>query len=580
MRSWLRIGIIGAGALLLLLAPLSPEPASGQASDRLGVMVTNLVPLDGADDDFGKDLAKVLRELINDFITHRAIEEKEIRDAARKYDKKMEDLDCILSLQMIAQEVARIAFCGTYTEDREAKTVSLMGVRFVASGTAALEVPDKTWHEDDYRAAAQEIAASFDAFVTQLRNAQFCGDHYEMENWGEAEEKCLVALRIAPNDAQVRLIYAQILRRTDRAAQAYEEVLKVLELQPADNTSLQLAGFLAATLDRPAESMEHFRQLLQLDPGNARVRITIAYDLARDGQSAMAMTLVEEGLELDPAHTDLLLHHGSFAIRAGQDVKGDSESMTLEAAEFYQKGSESYRKAYETLGTEMDRTHLRWMITSLIELDRLEPALELVGQVLETHGEDAWFWAFQGDVLRKLGRLEEALHALSQTEALDPAYQNIKVRQGQVLLELEREDEALTVLIEAVEKGEQSADVIASMFFREAVSRGIEVDDWRYAMRLIEMAQTFESELSERTRGQLDFYFAYSLFSQAVIDQKPENVQSANKSLPKFKEVTRLVGLSHVAAYGRANQQKLYQQLRDQTQQYIAIQDAVIRRGG
>lgn len=580
MRSWLRIGIIGAGAFLLLLAPLSPEPASGQASDRLRVMVTNLVPLDGADDDFGKDLAKVLRELINDFVTHRAIEEKEVRDAARKYDKKMEDLDCILSLQMIAQNIARIAFCGTYTEDREAKTFSLVGVRFVASGTAALEVPDKTWHEDDYRAAAQEIAASFDAFVTQLRNAQFCGDHYEMENWDDAEEKCLVALRISPNDAQVRLIYAQILRRTDRPARAYEEVLKVLELQPADNTSLQLAGFLAATLDRPDESMAHFRQVLQLDPGNVPVRIRIAYELARDGQPALAMVLVEEGLEIDPAHTDLLLHHGSFAIRAGQDLRGGGQAMSLETAEYYRKGSESYRKAYETLGNEMDGTHLRWMITSLIELDRLEPALELVGQVLETHGDNSWLWAFRADVLRKLDRLEEALQALYETEGLDPAYQNIKVRQGQVLLELEREDEALSVLMDAVEKGEQPADIVASMFFKEAVGRGIEVDDWRYAMRLIEMAKTFDSELSENTKGQLDFYFAYSLFRQAVIDQQPETVRSANASLPKFKEVTRMVGLSHVAAYGRANHPALYQQLRDHTQQYIAIQNAVIRKGG
>jgi len=200
--------------------------------------------------------------------------------------------------------------------------------------------------------------------------------------------------------------------------------------------------------------------------------------------------------------------------------------------------------------------------------------------VLETHGEDSWFWAFKADVLRKLGRLEEALHALSETEARDPAYQNIKVRQGQVLLELEREDEALTVLIEAVEKGEQPADIIASMFFREAVGRGIDVDDWRYAMRLIEMAKTFDSELSENRKGQLDFYFAYSLFRQAVIDQAPETVQSANASLTKFKEVTRMVGLSHVAAYGSANHPALYQQLRDQTQQYIAIQDAVIKRGG
>ena len=578
MRSWLRIGLVGA-ASLASLGPLASAPASAQGGDRLKVMVTNLVPLDGANDDFGKDIAKILRELINDFARHQAIEEKGIREAAKRYGVKMEELDCVVSLQMVLKGVARIAFCGSYTENRDDKTFTLKGIRFTAEGTAALEIPDKTWHKDDYRAAAQEIAASFDSFVTQIHSAQSCADHYEMENWADAEEKCVVSLRISPNDPQVRLIYAQLLRRTDRPQQAHEEVLRVLELAPVDETALRLAGYLAATLDRPDEARAHFRRLLELDPGNAPVRLNIAYEVAQGGEPEIAMSLVEEGLELDPAHTELRLHHGAFAISAGQNLQVRGQPMSMEAAELYTKGLESYRNAYQTLGAEMNPEHLSLMIGGLNELGRLDQALDLTEEVLATHGTQARFWSAKADILSKLGRVDEALSALAETEIRDPNYRDVKARQGRLLLENGREEEALPVLMEAVQKGEQSADVIAAMFFRMAVRNGIDVYDWPYSLHLIEMAKTFDLELSDNTKGQLDFYYAYSLYSQAVIDQSPENLRSANASLPKFREVTRLLGLSHVVAYGRTRQGALFQQLSDNTQQYIAIQEALIRKG-
>ena len=586
MRSWLRIGIVGAGALLLLLGPLAPIPASAQAGVRLKVMVTNLVPVDGADDDFGKDLAKALRELINDFARHQAIEEKEIRDAAKRYNVKMENLDCVLALQMIMQNVARIAFCGSYTENREDKTFTLKGVRFTAAGRAAVEIPDRTWHKDDYRAAAQEIAASFDAFVTQLHNAQLCGDDYEMENWEEAEEKCQIALRISPNDAQVRLIYAQVLRRTDRPEQAYEETLKVIELEPANEDALQTAGFLAANLNRPEEASAHFRQLLQLDPRNAPVRMKIAYDVAQEGQPGLAMTILDEGLELDPEHTEMLLHHASFAIKAGTDLRVPNQPLPMEAAGFIQKGLDSYGKAYAKLGAEMDSNHLFRMVAALNELSRLDEALDLTAQVLKTHEEEARFWAVKGDMLKKLGRVDEALVALKEAEYRDPNYPAIKAKQGRMLLENGRAAEALPYLITAVEKGEQPADVIANLFFGAAVNQGIQPKDgprdYELALRLIGMAKTFESELSEMVLGRLDFYKAFCTYLLAEKQNAPENLQSARLTLPRFREVQDLLALPHVGnwvATAQAQTRKSFQDMRDGVLQYIEIQQSIIKRG-
>lgn len=581
MRSWLRIGIVGAGALAVMLAPLLPAPASGQV-ERRKVMVVNLLPMEDADDDFGKDLAKALRELINGIATHQAVDEREIRDAADKYDLDMEDLDCIRSLQLSRELRANIIFCGSYTEDKDADTFTLSGVKFDNPDAPPVEIPDKTWHKDDYELAAQEIAGLFNTFIQRLRDTSNCVEYYQTKEWASAERNCLAVLEQAPNDAQVRLIVAQIYRQTDRIGEAYDEVLKVIDIDPLNDTALELAGWLAITLDRTAEGRAHYDAYLQLNPGDAQVRVRIAYEQAQAGDPEGAMILVEEGLEIEPDNTELLIRHASFAIAAGQAIPVEGETLSPDAGQLYLKGSQSYRRAYGVLGADMDAANLKQMLRALNVLGQLEEALTLADQVLATHGEDAGLWDLKATILRNLDRIDDALMALDEAEARDPNFPNIKAKQGQWLIASGREEEALPFLMEAVEKGEQSADVIANMFFGAAVNKGINAGDYGFALRMIDMAKTFEAELASRTLGQLDFYKAYSIYKVAEVEQGPQNAQSARLTLPKFKEVQSLLGLGHVVDFiagARPRTQGTYQQLRDGVVQFIEIQELLIERG-
>ena len=581
MRSWLRIGIVGAGALAVMIGPLLTAPASGQ-EQRRKVMVTNLVPRDGANDDFGKDLAKALRDHINDLATHQAVEEKEVRDAARKYDLDMDELDCVRSLQMSGQLGASIVFCGEYTENRQARTFTLTGIQFAHSSSAPLHIPDKTWPKDDYRIAAQEIAGMFGQFIDRLRRAVFCSDYYNTKEWASAEENCNLVLAQAPDDHQVRLVLAQVYRQTDRLEEAYAEVLKIIELDPLNEDALRLAGWLATTIGLTEEGRAHNEAYLQLNPGNAQIRMTIAYEIAQAGDPEGAMLLMEEGLAIEPENTDLLLQHASFAIAAGQGLKVANQPLSAEAGVFYQKGSESYRRAYSVLGAEMSSDHLTQMIAALNDLDLLDRAVELAEQVLETHGEEAGLWYLKGSILNKLGRVDEALLALDEAEAREPNYPNLSATQVQWLLAADREDEALPAALKAVEKGEQPADVIANLFFAKAASGGLTPKNYEYAIRLIEMAKTFEPELSSRVLGRLDYYLAISIYQIAYVEQGPQNLQSAQLTLPKFKEVQSLMALPHVLdwlAGAQESQRNTYQQILDGVVQLIPIQELLIQRG-
>ncbi|MDE2980137.1 MAG: tetratricopeptide repeat protein [Gemmatimonadota bacterium] len=581
MRSWLRIGIVATGALVLLFGPLLAAPASAQVSERFRVMVTNLMPLNDANDDFGKDLAKELRDLINQFGTHQPIDEREIRDAADRFDLDMEDLDCVRSQQLAGQINANVVFCGTYTEDKDADTFSLQGIQFAAPGGLTFMIEDKTWHKDDHEVAAQEIAGAFETYVDQLRTAQFCGDYYQSKDWEGADRTCTAALEMNPDNSQVRFVYANVLFQTERLEESYRETLQVIEADPLHEGALQLAGYVAASLELNDEAREHYSAYLALNPGDAIIRMQIAYDLAQAGDVEGAMLMTEEGLAIEPDNVELLLRHAAFATRAAQDITARAEPgapLSAEVAELYRKAMGSYEVVYEVQGDEMEVGHILNMIAGFTELEQLQDAIDMAARALETHGDDASLWSRYADVLKRAERVEEAIAALNEVEARDPGFANVKARQGSWLLETGQEDDALGFLLEAVEKGEQTADAMAVLLLANAHSKGVVPKDWGHALRVIGLAKSFENEVAEGTRGQLDFWHGFSLFNQALEQERPQTLETAQLTLPKFQQAARFFVLPRVAAYAEANAIGL-QQFRDATQQYIEIQEAIIQRG-
>ncbi len=584
MKNRLRVGILCLGAFAVASGPVVTAQASAQATERARVMVTNLRPLDDANKGFGRDLAEELRDLINQLPRHQPVEEREVRDAAKQYDIEYDELNCVQSLQLANLVSAEIVFCGMVTENRDDRTFTLSGIQFAAPGGTSLGIDDKTWPRDDAELAAQEIATVFDAFVQQSLRADFCGQYFESQDWASAEENCTAALEMSPDHAQVRFIYANLLKETDRLDQAYTETMRVIELDPLHEQALQLAGFLAATLGMEDEARQHYTDYLVLNPGNAQVRMRIAYELAQAGDPEGAMFLTEEGLEIEADNVDLLLLHGSFATKAAQDLTGAAGDAPLsaEAAELYRKAQRSYAVAYAERGTEMDVGHLRSMIAIMKELGQIEEAVDMSEQVLETHDGEAQLWSLYADLLREIDRLDEAITALDETAARDPEYQNIKVRQGTWLIDAGREDESLPYLQTAVENGEQSADNVARILFASGHSKGINAEpkDLDYALRMIGMAKTFQNELSDGAAGEIDFWHGYALYEQALEQEKPQSLQTAQATLPKFQQAARFFALPRVASYAESRSiSGSLQQLRDATQQYIEIQEAIIQRG-
>jgi tetratricopeptide (TPR) repeat protein len=574
MNGRLRLGLLALVTATLAAIVFPPQAVDGQeASARFRVMVAEIQGLNGADRKFGERLADQLRDLINDMDTHQPIGERELKDALKQYDVEMRDLDCTRARQLAGLINAQVVFCGNYSPEGEGFKVE---TKFIGSSGEEFPVAPVTVGEKGQKEAADHIYQALQVQSDQARASQFCGDYASSSQWDDAINTCTQAIELNPNAVAPRFTRGQVYRNLDRNEEALEEFLQVLELDPLHEDAMQLAGFLSATLGRDEDARNYYQQYLTLNPSNAGVRMRVAYDLAQAGDPYGAMQFIEEGLEVDGENVDLLKQHGGFAFTAGAELNQGQEEMPPEAVELFQKALTSFNQVYAIQGAEMDVALLRNMVAAHINLGEFQDAVDLGARILETHGGEATIWSIYADALQRADQIDEAIQALERVKELDPEYANVSVRQGNWLLQESRVEEAIPILEEAVERGEQTADRVATLIFANGVNEGIQQERWSYAIETIRLAKEFD--VSDLTRQEFDFFLGYAIFSSARAQQEPQTLETARASLPRFQEVLRLMqGCGDYAR--RNNRESNRQEFLNATNTFIEIQDAIIRRG-
>jgi tetratricopeptide (TPR) repeat protein len=576
MNGRLRLGLLALVTVALAAISIQPQTLKAQeASARFRVLVPDVPPQNDASKKFGERLADELRDLINDMATHQPVEEKEIKDALKRFDMKMEDLNCIRTRQLGQQIQAELVFCGTYTREGEGWRVE---GSFVGANGEALEVEPVTVEDRGQLAAAQHFFSSLELLVEQVRYAQFCGDYASSQQWETALENCERAIELNPNTVESRYTRAMVLRQEEvnRLEEALEEFRRVLELDPLHEDAMQNAGYVSALMGNDEEARAYYSSYLELNPANAGVRMGVAYQLAQAGDPLGAMQLIEVGLELEPENVDLLEQHGGFAFAAGAELAAGQEMIPVEAAELYQKALQSFSSVYDLQGDEMDVAQLRSIINAHLNLQQFTEAVAFGERILETHGEEAQVWSVYADALQRADRVDEAIESLERVRELDPEYPNVSMRQGNWLLNSGRVDDAMPVFREAIQRGEQSPDAVVNLLFSNGYNDGVRAENWDYGIRVIRLTQEFDAspEIAQRSL----FWLGYSLYRRASVQQEPQTLETASATLPQFQQA--LGYLREAASYAQANNlEGDRQNLLNATNTYIEIQEAIIRRG-
>ncbi|HSH45046.1 MAG TPA: tetratricopeptide repeat protein, partial [Longimicrobiales bacterium] len=317
-----RLKIAGTLALALSLMGLGTTPVEAQEGDRYTILVPYLAPQAGADDGFGEDVAKELREFINDLHTHQTVSNDDLKDARKKYDVDEDDLrNCITARQLAMQENWQLVVCGEYRDvGNDQMEVS---ARFVGAANAEeFVVPTFTVGKRDREQAARQMLESFDRWQTALRHSVFCNDYIQSEQWDQALGQCEQALAINPNATGTLYQKAFILNNLDRQDEALATLDQLLEQDQIHENALKLAGIVATTMGDRERAREYFDRYMELNPGDTQVRLTIATDISNAGDPRGALRFAELGLEAEPDNLNLITYIGHFAANAA----GEAES--------------------------------------------------------------------------------------------------------------------------------------------------------------------------------------------------------------------------------------------------------------
>lgn len=577
----MKLGVRALALALVVIPAMTAGAVSGQ--ERFRVLIPDFFAMQDANRNFGRDVAKELREMVNAMPTHQPIVRDEIRDNLRRLDVDMEDLSCLTTRQFAPQVNAKVAICMTYVEQANDRIMSQIQIVNVEAGQV-FPVPDLTINKDMKMEAARHIVSAFDMFIQQDRRRTFCYDYVRQELWDQALDNCTQAFDLNPDDNEVLYQRGWVLWQMERNAEALAVVLDVLETNPYHEDALNLAGFLAIAQGDREAGRAYYSRYLEVVPDAVDARRLIAYDMARAGDPEGAMAITEVGLETDPESVDLKSDIANYAFTAARNrlpegfQPGPENPVPADVAEFYTRAIENYMAVFAVRGDSMDVSQLRNVVVANVQMNRLEDAVSMAEQVLEVFPDQTVIIATYADALRRLGRIDAAVAAYQRIESIDPAYPDLYARQGNILIQANRRDDALPILRRAVEQGGADPNRIARIIFADAHARGVTGENWDYAIAGLTAAKEYSGQVSSMTLSELNFWHGYALLQKGMVVQAPATVQSAQAAQPLFRQAKQMFG--GATEYASSREGINLTAFNSNVDQYLEIQDAIIRRGG
>jgi tetratricopeptide (TPR) repeat protein len=570
--------LIAVSGLVTALPLAAQEPAPQSSNSRFRVLVPIPEVRNGAREDFGKKVAEQVIKHIGQLPTHIPVDSKEYKAAIKKYGLKENEVDCIKARQLAVQINAELVMCGTVEPGAGGNQVT---ASFISARTGeTFEVA--AFGAADPAQAAQHIYQSFENYVKQISLAAFCRDYLTSQQYQLALDNCNQALAINPNSQTALNMKGMALYRlsmnTDQSAvtdsvrlnEAFNVYRKVLELNPVDQDALKQAGIVAARLGQADASRTYFRQYLELNPGDANVRLAIADEAAKSGDTEGALRLIEEGLAADTANIGLATYAGHFAVTAATKTEDKAQQQRL-----FETAARHYTRVRALKGTETDPAVVQNLMQALVQLGRFDEAVNIGREATVAKADDPNVWVAYSAALQGAGRSQEALTALETAITKEPNNARTIGRRAALLLELGRLDDATQAFRAAIAAG-MEAPTAAQLLFNAGYEK-YRAQQYNDALDYF----TASGNLSDdaKLKGQANFWSGMIFYQRGIAAAKPQTAKAAREAKPLFERALGYLQGSGVETYARETPGVNLGQTISAVRQYITIQDTIIKRG-
>lgn len=588
LTNWRRVlaASLLAGASSTLGAAAQEQPAAA-GSSKFKVLVPALEERAGARGNFGKDVAKELRKLIERMPRHEPIPEKEMKDAYKKFGLKEDEVTCVQNRQLAVSLDTELVMCGNFSGGDNNFRVD--SIQFINAKTQeAFEVQTVT--APSPREAATQIFNQFQGFVGFIERLAYCYQYIESQQWAQAIENCDAALAVNPNSPRANMgkafaIYSQAGSGDQTDQNKLRESLalyqKVLQ-NNLEQEALRTAGIIAARLGLNEESRNYFRQYLELNPGDAAVRLTIANEQAKAGDHEGALRIVEEGLKADSANVDLLTWAGVYAAQAGFKIHSEAPPATQAseippgAKTLYEVAVGYYNRLYQLKQGDMEPSIAEQLIKTLVVLERFNEAVDVGRTLAPSKAGTAAVLAAYAAALGNAGNNAEAIRVFDQAIAKgDTAVKGLHGRKADLLIRSGDLEAAKTAFRETITAGEKTSDEIAGEILRVALNEKFTKKEWEGFSQYVEAAREFAQDATRKS--ELSFWTGMMYQSRAAALGQPTKLADAKAALPLWQRA--LDHLQDGAAFGRSNPSYNYAQTLSQVREYITYLQEVIKRG-
>lgn len=565
---------MGSTLLCALMMLGTAGQVSAQDGEQYRVVVTPLQPAAGADDDFGRDVAGELEDLIDDLPTHVAVGKREIErtiEQRRLRGANYRELDCVKGQQLARYADAELVVCGSYTERGSRRTIE---ARFESVGKSdAFEVP--AFEIEDADDAAGRITTVFRDFVGMLSDIAWCNDYRTSLQFDEAIESCERALEVNPSSLQARYLLARTYFDQDSletALDLFEDFLSD-ERAALHEDALMTAGLAAARLGESEAAGEYFAQYLALNPGNVRVRVQVARDVAQAGEPVEAFEMLWAVREDSMSAEDRVVleeYTGHFAL-ASADVD------TTRAGEMLDIAAEMYERVFDARGEETNTRTLRNLIAARSQTGEIESAVALGERAVRADSTSGELWLAYAQALEKAGRVTEAVEALDRM--LDVAEDvNSAVTWERKAVWLTRAGERGRLEQALREASSLGVDMgrLSRAVFAEAYNNVYREGRRQAALPYFRLASRFATD--PMVRAMAEFWTGYAIYNQALEIEGASTVESARRTLPMFREAKQHFERSE--AYAEQEATIDLAKILASTDQAIERQQIIIEHGG
>ncbi|MBA3889064.1 MAG: hypothetical protein H0X64_00890 [Gemmatimonadaceae bacterium] len=258
--------------------------------------------------------------------------------------------------------------------------------------------------------AARQIARDVKEARKQLDANKKCEQALREQKWDEAMRFANEGIGLYAQSTLARLCLATALK--ERGASA-DEVLavtnRVIEIDPKSKHALGLAHDAYNTKGDSAQATEMLVQLFQADPTNVSLLVDqIIPSLVRAGNPDRAISIVDTLVVQNPGDPSLLRTQWLVLLNAQQYRRAIEVGEQLVSLDTAAATADYFARTVGALAAD----------------SQYQRAAEVAARAAQRFPTNATFLMQQGQLLRSLGQLPQAVAVMQRAYAIDPLVQN------------------------------------------------------------------------------------------------------------------------------------------------------------